>query len=291
MAFGFSSIPRFTPSFASPDLKDPAGSYSSAFNAYAQTTSNMIGAGFNMLDAALADRQQRNRGLWAAYGKLNRQVQGKLAGSNRANLEDLSQQFTALSGQMSQQMIDSGLGNTTVQQAMQIGLGGEYAREKTRSEGLFAQLQADAMQRVMGQGLQARERGINAIQDIRMGGLNFLSSMTPMAPDPGVWAQLAMAGMGNGFEMGLPGMPGQSAPVGPVGGAIPQGLFSASFQMEPGGGGGGGGAVDPSFYGYASMGAPQPQRQSYLPGYEMGASGMGPYVPPGSYPQVEATYG
>ncbi len=245
-------IPTFTPTFASPNLKDPSKSYADSFNAYAQTTSSMIGTGFDQVNQMLFERQQQNRQLQGAYGQLNRAVQRRLAGSNRANLQDIADQYTAMSGQMSQSMIDRGLGNSTVQDAMQIGLGASHAKERTRSENMFAQLQADYMAKIRGAGLQARERGMDATTSIRQAGLGFLSSMTPAPPDPGTYFAMSQA-LGQGQMPGqLPSGPGASPPQGPTGGHIPAGLFAPSYGVE--GGGGGGGVGDPSFYMGAGVG-------------------------------------
>ncbi len=232
-------MPRFTPTFSTPDFKDPSGSYTAAYGAYTKNVQDMTSTGFNMLDRMLADRQQRNRGLWQGYLGLNKKIQGKLAGSNKANLMDLADQFTAMSGQISQGMIDAGLGNTSAQLSMQRGVAADYAKEKTRSNNQFAQLQATMMGNVMLPALAARERGIDALTGIRQSGLQFISSMTPEAPDAGFWAQLAqMSGEKDGGAWGMPGMPGASAPQAPTGGYMPKGLFTPSYSVEGGGGSG-----------------------------------------------------
>lgn len=259
-------------SFGSPnmDFSNPQASYNSAYQNAASMNQQLYG---NWQSAA--------NQIAGGYQTLSKNVLRRLAGSNRANMMDIANKYQALSGQMSQSMIDRGLGNTTIQDSMQRGVAADRAHESTRSRNMFQQLMAK-YQTDIGMG------GLQAQQNLTGQMMQYISAPYP---DPSTYAQLAaMGGSGHGFQTGPPAMPGMSAPQAPTGGYIPQGLFTPSYSVE--GGGGGGGPVDPSFYGgrggYAAMAA---QPQSYLPGYEMGASGMGPYTPPGSYPQVEATYG
>ena len=296
------SIAGFSPTFASPNLKDPSGSYSSAYGAYANTASDMVKTGFDQLNQALFERQQQNQGIWQGYKNLNQRVQQKLAGSNEANLADLKEQYDARSGQMAQQMINRGLGNWSIQQSMQNQLGSDFAREKTRSNNSFAQLQADAMQRVMMGGLGAREHGADALTGIRGMGLNFLSSMTPVPPDFGTYFGAAQALGANHMPGPLPGMPGMSPPNGPIGGAQPAGLFTPGYDVGGGGGGGWGladyaaaagsripGVMPDSAYGAASGYAKDESGQLY-PSYATSPQDSWAALAGGNYGRREATY-
>jgi hypothetical protein len=264
----FGSIGFGTPNM---DFSNPQASYNSAYQNAASINQQLYG-----------QFQTQANSIQNQYAALNRNVMRRMAGSNRANMMDIANKYTAMSGQVSQQMIDRGLGNTTLQFQAQRGVAQDRAHETTRSRNMYAQLMGNMQAQIGQAGLQSQQGLLNSM----------LQYVSAPYPDPSVYAQMAAAGGGgHGFQTGPPGMPGMSAPQAPTGGHIPQSLFSPSYTVE---GGGGGGAVDPSFYGMAGGGYAQPQaanRYSYLPGYEMGASGIGPYVPPGSYPQVEASYG
>ncbi len=239
--YGFGAIagmPSFTPTFASPNFKDPGAAYSAATMAYQKTATDMTRTGFDMLNQQLFDRQRRNRGLWQASVHLNNQIQNKLEGANTANLQDIKDKITSEQGAMIMNMINSGRGNVSVQDNLNRALLSDFGKETTRSNNEFAKLQAGSMERVMGQALQQREHGIDAITGIYGQGLNFLSSMNPTPPDPGMYFQMAQ-GLAQGRMPGqLPGMPGAGVPYAPTGGFQPSGLFSPSYGSEGGGGGG-----------------------------------------------------
>jgi hypothetical protein len=162
----------------------------------------------------------------------------RLSGSNRANMMDIANKYTALSGQMSQQMIDRGLGNTTIQGSMQRGVAADRAHETTRSRNMYSQLMANTQSQLGQAGLQAQQGMMNSM----------LQYVSAPYPDPSTYAQMAAAGGGgHGFQMGPPAMPGMSAPQAPTGGHIPAGLFSPSYTVEGGGGGGGMGIFGPQY--------------------------------------------
>jgi hypothetical protein len=196
------------------NFQNPSAMYSSAYNAAAATNSNLY------------------RNIMSGYGTmfgnfqgLQNQVMGLLAGTNRANIQDIANRFSALSGQQSQQMIDRGLGNTTIQQSAQQGIARSRAQETTRSRGMFGQLQASTLSNLGLASLGAQQNQ-----------LNFENSIMAPYPDPGIFAQLAMR---QGGMSGLPGMPGPAPSLGPTGGYMPD-LWGGSGAIDFQGGGGGG---------------------------------------------------
>lgn len=217
---------------------DPWGSYNSAYGAAAATNQNLystaMGGYAQMIAQANAAQQQNQQG----WGNLQRNVMNRLKGSNRANLQDIADQFTKLSGSFSQQMIDRGLGNTTVQQSMQRGVAADYAKERTRSQGAFAQLQANYLSQIGSNRLQAQQQGIGMMSGLQSDQMHYLSSIQAPYPDPGMYAAMASQQGGGGM---MPGMPGPAPSLGPTGGQPWHPPTSFSYSDGGGNVGGGGG--------------------------------------------------
>lgn len=250
---------------------DPWGSYNSAYKAAASTNNNLYQQAMSGYAQMIAQANAAQQQVTAGYGTLQRKVVQGLKGSNRANLQDIADQFTSLSGSMSQQMIDRGLGNTTVQQSVQRGVSADYAKERTRSQGAFAQLIA-SMRSQLGQArLQSQQQGIGMMSGLQSDQLHYLASIASPYPDPGMYAQMAAGLASGGGGMGM-GMPGPSPGLGPTGGYTPHygggyvnagdvgGTYSPGFGSWATGGqpsfsdlGGGGGGGDP-YSGYAAVG-------------------------------------
>lgn len=221
------SIGNYTPNFSG----------SNSYAAAAQLNRDLFNAQQQGWAQNLAQYQAGMQGVTSGWQNLTGQAMGLLRGTNRANLQDIANKYTALSGQMSNQMIDRGLGNSTVQQAMQIGLRQSQAREATRSRGEFGQLLANTLGSLGGAGLAAQERGVSGASDIYRGYLGFLNSVN--APYP------------QGSMYGADSSSGTSV----IGGGRPTGGFQPSyFSAAPVDSGGfGGGPGDPSFYARAPV--------------------------------------
>lgn len=277
------------------DFANPERSYKSAYTAAANINRQLYDAQMSGHAKRIQEYQTANQGLIGGYRGLQKAVMRQLAGTNRANLTDIADRYTALSGQMSQQLIDRGLGNTTVQQSVQRGVEADFSKESTRSNNLFAQLQAQTRSNLGQARLAAMERGMGFLSGLQGDQLAMMERVSAPYPDAGLYAQLAqMGGGGGGMGMsGLPGLPGPSRGNAPTGGYGPRGSaffdVGGGFDAGPMSGvnlnsgifsGGGGNfssiAADPGY--------------SVLPGYEQGMSGYGPYTPPGSYPRAEAVF-
>jgi hypothetical protein len=214
------SLPAPTMNFSNPEA-----SYNSAYSTARDVNQQLyknIQAGYSqMLNQSQAAMGQ----LDTRYRNLQRGVMKRLAGSNQANMQDIADKYSAMSGQMSQSMIDRGLGNTTVQFAMQRGIAQDRTKETTRSQNEFAQLIAANQSRLGLERLGAMERGYGNLTGIQGQNLNWMNSVSAPYPDPGMYAQLAMAG-GRQHPFGgpqqLPGGPGPSPGYRPTGGYGPQ---------------------------------------------------------------------
>lgn len=232
--FGPTAASISLPTSAGMDFNNPTASYNTAYrnatNINQQLHEN-VQSGYAQM---LRDFQAAQGGLQAGYRGLETRVLRRLRGSNRANIQDLSDKYTALSGQMSQQMIDRGLGNTTVQQSVQRGVAQDRAKEVTRSQGLYAQMMANAQMGIGGNALSAMQAGIMGASGIQQGAINAMERVSAPYPDPGLYASLAaQLAQGRIPTGGLPGMPGPSRPNSPIGGAGPQGAaFYSGGGME-----------------------------------------------------------
>lgn len=232
--FNVHSVNYFGPTSASISLPTtPAKSYDSAYQNYTNLNKQLydnINAGYAQM---LTEMRQAQAGLQAGYTGLESRVMQRLAGKNKSNIRDINNRYTALSGQMSQQMIDRGLGNTTVQQSIQRGLASDRSAEATRSREGYSKLMADYQTKIGGNALEAQQQGFSMMSGIQGRTLDWMNSITAPPPDPGLYAQLAaMEREGRMPGGGLPGMPGPSRGNAPTGGYGPRG----SAFYESGGG-------------------------------------------------------
>lgn len=260
----------------------PTESYNSAYNAARGTNQQMydkIQAGYAQM---LAQSQQANAELDRRYGVLQKGVVNQLRGSNQSNIQDINDKYSAMSGQMSQSMIDRGLGNTTVQYAMQRGVAADQVKETTRSQNAFAQLMADTRSRLGGARLSALERGYGNLMGIQGKTLDWMNSVSMPYPDPGMYAQLAMAQGSNvnPFGLGGSGLPGMPGPkLGPT-----ADWYAQQGRMMSGGGGGDSGYT-PGPITIDLVGFGPQQQGGYSLGYMDGpSSGYGLTKDGGYYP-------
>lgn len=232
-----------------------SGSYQGAWQGSRDLSQSLVNAGlglYNQQAGALF-----GPGGWGAlpgqYANLSNAVLGGLRGANRSNVRDIQAKYTQLSGQQAQDMINRGLGNTTIQQSVQQGLAGNEAREVTASRNSFANLLAGYQSQLGLAGLAAQQQGLAAQQAWGNSGLGFLGNINVGYPDRSAYMSEASAG-GSGMPIGY----GR-----PTGGFGPSdGLFAPGAAPVDAGGGGGFGLAD---YSYAS--AARLPTVSYTGGY------------------------
>lgn len=163
-----------------PDLTNPAQAYQTAYgNALSMNKGlwERINAGF---DTAYTRLQRGQR-------KSMRQVR-KLGRSERQDIDD---QYNQSLGTSAQQLIDRGLGNTTVQQSVNRGIEAERSKANVRLTGELADLRAGYLDRFN------QQRTALANEQLR-----FMNTMTAAYPDPGTYAAMMSqqaVPMGGGF--------------------------------------------------------------------------------------------
>lgn len=111
-----------------------ASAYTSALNAN-QTNYNNILSGYQQV---LGNQTNAQEAISGGYNGLYNNVIAGLQGSQQSALNANQAAFTKASGNASQQEINAGLGNTTVQASTQAGLTGQLALANTATQNQYA---------------------------------------------------------------------------------------------------------------------------------------------------------
>ena len=145
---------------------------SAAGDTYRDRT-NQVAGGYDVQAGDIISRathlgQQQGVG----YGNLDTRIQNTLRGAETSRMNDLSDQYAMESGRLAQQMVNSGLGNSTVQGSMQRGLLSRLSQEQTRVSNEFAGTRAGYQADVGLAGLGAeRQVGLAGLDMFQRGGL------------------------------------------------------------------------------------------------------------------------
>ena len=145
-------------------------------------------AGYQQTLGANADARNA---IGSGYDQLLNDVLGGIGSLGQSRQRDINAQYTQQSGQQAQQLINRGLGNTTVQQSVQRGLQFDQARA---SNDLAEQIanQTASFRSSLGQaGLGYRERAVAANSADAMRQLDWMNSVNAQYPDAGQYAMLA----------------------------------------------------------------------------------------------------
>jgi hypothetical protein len=134
-------------------LNTNAANYANVLKGYQQTMASQqqeqakVASGYTQLAGAVK----------TGYQNLSNQVLGRIAGTNASNLQEIADKYSQESGLASQQLVNRGLGNTTVQQSVQRGLALDNRKAVTDSQNKFAQLQANYQSDLGSRGLAAEQ--------------------------------------------------------------------------------------------------------------------------------------
>src|SRR6185436_14194491 len=165
--------------------------YASAYNAALQMNStnyNNILAGFQQ---TAAQNQQVQQGIQAGYNRLEGDVLGGIQGIDLAQRQAISDQYARDRGKASQQLINRGLGNSTVQSAIDRGL--IYDREKAnvaltgQTQGINAQYRSQLG--LAGLDYASRAAAANTAQANQQ--LQWMNSVNAAYPNASMYAQMA----------------------------------------------------------------------------------------------------
>lgn len=234
------------------DAAGIASGYQQAYNnalAMNMANYNNIMAGYQQTAASRTTAQDAiAAGYTDLYNNVLSQVE-QLGGVRRREIDDAAEQFLA---KQSQQMIDRGLGNTTIQSSLEMGVEGDRGRRQTELSESLARQRADYMSNLGLAGLADRRRSVEADTAWSSRQLDFMNSVDAAYPDAGLYASLAkMAGDNAAAERSFGGGSfggGGGGPAPKVGYVPDRGPYSGGglspaavtpSGMAPGGGYGG----------------------------------------------------
>lgn len=186
-------------------------SYANAYNAALalnQQNYENISKGY---ERALLDQSQKQHNTQQQHYELERQVMGdlNLAGSTRR--QEIQDQYSALAGRQSQQLIDRGLGNSTIQASTNRGLALDEQKAQNQLAEQVANLRAQYGSNLGLARIGQHGQGSREATALTQAQLEFMNSVQSPYPDAGLYASLAMqyeqakaaeraAGSGYGFN-------------------------------------------------------------------------------------------
>jgi hypothetical protein len=168
-----------------------AASYDQSYNnalAMNQANYSNILAGFQTAVAAQTSAQQA---IQAGYSNLYNDVQArveKIGAARSAEINDAAGRSLA-SG--SQQLVDRGLGNTTVAGNLPRGVEADRNRRQLELSEAMAKMQGDYMSQLGLQTLGNAQGGADRLAGTNQRQLDWMNSLTAAYPDPGMYAGLA----------------------------------------------------------------------------------------------------
>lgn len=198
---------------------------------------------------SLASQTTAQQAIQAGYSDLYNNVLDKVTGIGQARANQINDASDQALARGSQQLIDRGLGNTTVQSSVARGVEGDRNQRQLELSDSLARMTGDYMSNLGLAGLSSRERGLGNQMNWMGRQLDFQNSVTAKYPDAGLYADLARTaaqndqprgGYGGGAFAGAGGIPrGPQDRLGYIpdrGPQYPAGTPQAA--AAPGGGGG-----------------------------------------------------
>ena len=116
--------------------------WTNLYNQSLQNNTNLYNQMMSSYDQTMSKAAQGAAGVESGYGSLNQQVQGTIQGITASQQQAIKDSYAQQSGTASQGMINAGLGNTTVQQSVQSGLGLQENKAQVALANQQAQLEA-----------------------------------------------------------------------------------------------------------------------------------------------------
>ena len=271
-----------------PFSQDIGQAYQSSYNSALAQNQALYGNILQGYNQVLGNQQRGQQGVAQGYTNLQNQVLGDIQGITAAQSQQIQDVYAQQMGAQQQQLINSGLGNTTIQGTMARGLTLDEQKAQIALANQQSQLTAGYAAQLGSAGLAYQGQAIAANTGEANQALNWMNSVTAAYPNAQSYAQLqynqgllnalnGRRGLGQGLGAGgfVGGGYGPVAPPSAPPGANP-------FNYGPGAPGAS------SFYGVA--GSPAPIRMQGLPADAGPAfdnssggadQGMWPWVGPG----------
>lgn len=194
-----------------------AGAYGQAYNsalAMNQSNYNNILSGYQR---ALSSQTTAQEAIASGYSNLYNDVIGKIQGIGQARSTEIDDASARNLASSSQQLIDRGLGNSTIQTAVNRGVETDRTRRQIENDESIAQMQAQYMSNLGLAGLGSREAQLRDTTGLVTRQLDWMDSVQSKYPDPGLYASLASqaganrgnagGGFGGGSFFGANGRP------------------------------------------------------------------------------------
>jgi hypothetical protein len=254
------------------------GDYASAYDAALSANQTMYNNILSGYQSTLAQQVQAEQGVSQGYNQLYGNVMNTIKGADTGTLQAIQRAYTQQSGTASQEMVNAGLGNTTVQQSVQAGLTGQDVQAQTAAQNQYAQLQAGYMSQLGLAGLQYSNQAIMQNTAEANQQLGFMNSVMMPYPNAGMYGQLAQGYGALQAAQAARGMLGGrgasgSPTFGPTGGYSP--YNQGGIMATPGGVGGlGGSGLTFDVPGAQAAGVPTWQSSQYGGGGDFDASWM-----------------
>lgn len=243
--------------------KDYASAYQSALQMNSTNYNNIL-SGFQQ---TAAQNQAAQQGVQAGYGQLSNDVLGGIQNMDASQRQAINDQYAQQRGRTSQQLINRGLGNSTVQQSVDRGL--VLDREKAnvaltgQTQGINAQYRSQLG--LAGLDYAGRAASQNTAQANQQ--LQWMNSVNAAYPNASAYAQMAMAKGQSGGGGGVG--PGSTTFGGPV--------------KSPVGSGGGGMPNNGSLYGGNQFGYGARQNPTFGTAQPYASTNLGGYYNPSQY--------
>lgn len=255
--------------------------YAASYNSALGLNSSLFSGLQTGYDTLRSNTDQQYADITAGYDRLYGDVLGRISGTNETNLRDINSAYNRRAGDATQDLINRGLGNSTVMNSIQAGIEQDRRRALTDSRSQFSQLEAQYANQLGQAGLQNRTRGVETGANLGQAQLGMLERVQAPYPQADLYTRLAQmygasaqaqqdrqraedamrpgigfAQAGGGFvgggSSGFGPFRGPSSTFGMSGGG---GGLAGSGQFFGGGlgyyGGGGGSYVPPASYGFS----------------------------------------
>ncbi len=222
----------------------PVGqAYGQAYNSALQMNQSNYQNIMQGYQQALAQQSSAQAAIGAGYTNLYNNVLSTIKDTFGAQSTAINQGAAREQASGSQNLINSGLGNSTIMQSMNMGVESQRQQQQTSLTDQQAQMMGSYMSNLGLAGLQNQQVGQAQIAGTTQNQLGFMNSVQANYPNAGLYAQLAQQQAANKYGYGGGSFAGAGNP-GPKVGYVPS---------APNWGAGGG---DPSAY--SSGGAMMP---------------------------------
>lgn len=165
-----------------------AKDYASALN-FSMNQANNINAGYQQTAQNQFAGQQATQ---AGYGNLSNAVLGGIAGIGSDQLALINRNYAGQAGSADQNLINSGLGNSTVRSSVQRGIGLDQSLAQNNLANSIAQTKAGYQSNIGLAGLNYQGQSVRDNTGLAENQLNWMNSITAKYPDAGQYTNLAM---------------------------------------------------------------------------------------------------